>query len=211
MVQPLSIFTLSFTVALSGALMPGPLLATVVAESAGGRFRAGPLISLGHALLEGGLLALLVLGFGTIMRSTGLLTAITIGGSLFLAYSGTTMLMSLKNLSIEKAMERSRTPLELILAGIIVSVTNPYWIVWWITVGLGFALSAQKAGAPGIGAFFCGHIAADILWYSFISGLIAGRRSFISNRAYKTILCCCALTLIGFGVYFALKPPLALN
>lgn len=191
--------------------MPGPLLATVIAESAGGRFRSGPLITLGHALLEGALLALLMLGCGTIIRSTGLLTAITLAGSAFLAYSGITMLLALKTLTIEKAMKHSRTPLQLITAGIVVSVTNPYWTVWWVTVGLGLALAAQKTGIVGVTAFFCGHITADILWYSFISFLIAGRRSFISTRVYKAILCCCALTLIGFALFFALKPPLSVR
>jgi len=47
-----AIFGGSFTLALSGALMPGPLLTVTVAESARMGFRAGPLLITGHALLE---------------------------------------------------------------------------------------------------------------------------------------------------------------
>jgi threonine/homoserine/homoserine lactone efflux protein len=203
----LSIFCLSFVVALSGALMPGTLLAAVVAESAGGGRWAGPLISVGHALLEGVLLALIMLGFSGILRSTGLITAVTLAGSAFLVYSGIHMLVSLKTITLEQAMKRSSSPGRLVVAGIAVSATNPYWIVWWMTVGLGFALSAQRTGIAGIAVFFCGHITADFLWYTTVSFLIAGRRAFISERAYKIILRCCALTLIGFGIYFLLTMP----
>jgi threonine/homoserine/homoserine lactone efflux protein len=201
----LSIFAVSFAVALSGALMPGPLLAAVVAESAGGGFWAGPLISLGHALLEGGLLTLLVLGLGRFMSAPPLVAAITLAGSLFLLYSGISMLRSLRGLTLEQAMKRSSKPARLVAAGAIVSVSNPYWMVWWMTVGLGFALSAQKTGIAGVGVFFCGHILADIIWYSCVSYLTAGRRSFISERVYKSILFCCAITLLAFGLYFLLR------
>jgi threonine/homoserine/homoserine lactone efflux protein len=207
----LSIFCLSFVIALSGALMPGTLLTAVVAESCGGSVWAGALISVGHALLEGGLLVLIMLGFSGIMRSNPFIGTTTIAGSIFLVYSGIQMLVSLRTIILDQALKRSSSPGRLVVAGITVSATNPYWLVWWITVGLGFALSAQKAGIAGVGAFFCGHITADFLWYSLVSFLIASRRAFISDRVYKIILRCCALVLIGFGIFFLLKLPSLLN
>lgn len=202
-----AIFCLSFTVALSGALMPGPLLAAVIAESAGGGFRAGPLMIAGHALLEGALLACLVLGLGRYLAAPGIIAAVTAVGSLFLIYSGIQMLVSLKRVTIEAASSRASAPLKLVTAGAVVSATNPYWSVWWMTIGLGLALSAGNAGIAGVGIFFCGHILADLLWYSFVSFIIGRRRAFISTRIYRGILAACALTLTGFGLYFLIRLP----
>ncbi len=50
----------SFVVALSGALMPGPLLTVTVGEATRRGFWAGPLIILGHGLLELTLVLLLL-------------------------------------------------------------------------------------------------------------------------------------------------------
>ena len=201
----LAIFCLSFTVALSGALMPGPLLAAVIAESAGGGWRAGPLMIAGHALLEGSLLVCLVLGLGRYLASPAIIAAVTAAGSLFLIYSGIQMLVSLKRLTIESACARASGPLKLVTAGVVVSATNPYWSVWWMTIGLGLALSAGKAGLAGVGIFFCGHILADLLWYSCVSFVIGCRRAAISTGIYRGLLAVCALTLAGFGLYFLLS------
>lgn len=46
------IFIVSFTIALSGAMMPGPLLTAVISESMKHGRKTGPLIILGHAILE---------------------------------------------------------------------------------------------------------------------------------------------------------------
>ncbi len=64
----LGIFSSSFLIALSGALMPGPLLTYTVAESARRGFWAGPIIMLGHGFLELGLVVLLLLGIGAIIN-----------------------------------------------------------------------------------------------------------------------------------------------
>jgi threonine/homoserine/homoserine lactone efflux protein len=205
-----SIFCVSFGVALSGALMPGPLLAATIAESAGSGFRAGPLISLGHALLEGLLLAGLVVGLGGFLSSPSALAFVTVTGSLFLFVSGARMIAALPVMTIETASRRSSAA-GMVAAGVAVSATNPYWWVWWMTIGLGFALSAGKAGLAGVTVFFFGHILADILWLSCVSFLIGWKRSFISTAIYRKILFVCSLTLIGFGIYFLLRIPLLLK
>ncbi|MGE5309078.1 MAG: LysE family transporter [Deltaproteobacteria bacterium] len=203
----LSIFCLSFTVALSGALMPGPLLTTVIARSAGTGFSAGPLVSLGHALLEGLLLTGLVFGLGGLMRLPVFVITATLAGSFLLITMGIHMLLTLGRVTIGSAKARRADPLKLIADGIVVSAVNPYWSIWWVTIGLGLAMTAGKAGVPGVAVFFCGHILADFLWYSSVSFLVSSRRSFISTKAYRAILCACALALVFFGVYFVIRLP----
>jgi len=66
MLEMAAIFSASFTLALSGALMPGPLFTITISESARRGFRAGPLLMVGHALLEVVLVAAVVQGLGLI-------------------------------------------------------------------------------------------------------------------------------------------------
>ena len=67
-----AIFISSFIIALSGALMPGPVLTITISESTKRGFIAGPLIVLGHAILEISLLVLLVLGFADLINNPAL-------------------------------------------------------------------------------------------------------------------------------------------
>jgi regulator of ribonuclease activity A len=60
----------------------------------------------------------------------------------------------------------------------VLSVTNPYWLLWWGALGLGMAGQAlDSLGLAGLVVFFIGHIAADYVWYSGVSfAVAAGRR-----------------------------------
>ena len=58
----LVLFFSSFVVALSGALMPGPLLAVTLGNSPHYGWKFGPLAILGHGILELGLVSLVFLG-----------------------------------------------------------------------------------------------------------------------------------------------------
>ena len=84
------------------------------------------------------------------------------------------------------------------------SLSNPYWSIWWLTIGMGLVLAAQKRGFAGVAIFFLGHILADLSWYSFISFSLCKSAKHMSVRAYRVLLAVCAILLIGFGVWFAM-------
>jgi threonine/homoserine/homoserine lactone efflux protein len=202
----LSIFIASFTIALSGALAPGPLLATVIYESSRRGFKSGPLLILGHALLEMLLVALLILGLSRLIDNPPALKIIALAGSLVLVCFGIRMLVSLPGVSLDLNPVCAPAPSKsLVFTGASVSIANPYWTIWWLSIGLGLVLAAQKKGIIAIGVFFIGHILADLGWYSFVSLAISRAKRFISQRAYKKMLCLCALALIGFGIYFGVS------
>lgn len=200
----LSIFVISFTVALSGALAPGPLLAAVIHESTKQGVKSGPLIILGHAIIEIAMVALIMLGVGQIINNPLALKVISLLGAFILLYFGFTMFLSLPKLSL-KLKNEYRERSNLTLMGITLSFANPYWALWWITIGLGMVLAAQRQGLLAVLIFFCGHIAADLSWYTIVSLMFGRNRRFISDRIYKVISGLCAGMLAGFGVYFAVS------
>jgi threonine/homoserine/homoserine lactone efflux protein len=204
-----SVFLTSFTIALSGALMPGPLLTAVIAETAKHGFKSGPLMIAGHALLEALTLGLIVFGLaGLVSNNTVAMRFIAAIGSLVLFYFGLTMIASLPKLSL-KSKSASLKATNLVLMGITISLSTPYFAFWWLTIGLGLVLAAQKQGMLAVFIFFLGHIAADLGWYSLVSWGISKGRKLISDRTYRLIILACAVVLIGFSLYFgssAFKP-----
>ena len=194
----------SFIVALSGALMPGPLLTVTVGEAARRGFWAGPLIMVGHALLELALVVLLLAGVGAWLHRPVVLGLVGVTGAGMLGWMGLALVRSSRHSRLEfKAQDQAG--LHPVLAGILLSAANPYWLLWWLTIGLGYVLFSVKYGILGVALFYGGHILADFAWYSLVSGAVAQGRRFISDRLYQGFLACCGLFLVGFGGYFGFQ------
>ena len=195
----ISIFIISFLIALSGALAPGPLLAVVIAETPRRGFKTGPLVIVGHGILETIMVVLLLLGLSKFLNTPFLIKITGTLGSVILFYFGVKLLITTPEIELSSPAKSSRN---LPLLGITMSLANPYWTIWWLTIGLGLLLTAQKMGLIAILFFFLGHIFADFGWYSLVSLVISIGRKFITIRIYKIILITCGMGLIFFSIYF---------
>lgn len=201
----LSLFILSFTIALSGALAPGPILATTIAESARYGFRAGPLLIVGHAFSEILMVALIVLGLGRFLQHPSVIKAVSLGGGLILIYFGSRLLSTgIKTLPAASGASPS-SGRSLVLTGFTLSFSNPYWSVWWLTVGVGLLLASRRQGLLAVAVFFAGHILADFFWYALVSWLVHRGRQFFSGRLYQRLIAACGLLLVALGLWFGLR------
>ena len=89
-----------------------------------------------------------------------------------------------------------------IVAGILTSAANPYWILWWATVGAASLVSFRAFGIPGLIAFYVGHTMADWVWNNFVAFIVATGRRVMNDRIYRGILVACGAFLIGLSFYF---------
>ncbi|BEQ15381.1 LysE family transporter [Desulfoferula mesophila] len=194
----------SFVIGLSGAVMPGPVLASTVSHAARQGMKAGPLVVLGHAILEAALLIALVLGLGPLLTRSGVAGAIGGIGALILLWLAWGMFRSLPSLtlSVEPGDMRAAGPVR---DGFLLSLANPYWSLWWATVGLSLTTMALETplGRWGLGVFYLGHISSDLAWFWFVALLVAKGRRFINDHAYRWLVGCCAGFLVLFALYFA--------
>jgi len=194
----------SFIVALSGALMPGPLLTVTVGEAARRGFWAGPQIIVGHALLELALVALLLIGLGAFLNRPLILGSVGVLGAALLGWMGV-MLLKASRYSHLELDPQAGAGLHPVISGVLMSAANPYWLIWWLTIGLGYVMFSSKYGVLGVALFFLGHILADFAWYSLVSGAVAQGRRFLTDGLYRGFLAGCGLFLFAFGGYFGIQ------
>lgn len=204
------LFLSALMVGFSGAMMPGSLLTCTIRESLSVGKRAGFLLVSGHLALEVALIGLIFLGFDSILQSPAAQIAIGLAGGALLLYMGLDMIVGSIRATVKVTAEGSGTGTrssagKLVVSGLALSASNPYFLLWWAIIGLGFLLEAYRLhGAAGVGVYFAGHAAADVLWYGFISLLVGSTRRFISEKSYRAILVVLGLLLVFFGVRFIL-------
>ncbi|MGA9350959.1 MAG: LysE family transporter [Anaerolineae bacterium] len=193
-------------VGFTGVMMPGPVSAMTFTESARRGFWAGPLITAGHALAELAMVLALALGIGEALQHNWLVGAIGFFGGLFLLWMGfdiaRTAWLGRVTLDGQPATTAPGSRQNLVVTGLLVSVVNPYWVLWWATVGTGYLLLFVRFGVPGIVVFYLAHISTDLLWNSLLSFVVASGRRILSQRVYRGILVACGLFLMALSVYF---------
>lgn len=210
-----AIFGTSLVVGLTGAMTPGPLLTVTITEAARRGFWVGPLLMVGHAVLEGALVLALAAGLAAAIAHDVVMGAIATIGGVFLLYMGWTIVRDALSGRLRLEVEREAAAAKdgkpaqdpssnrrLVGLGVLISVANPYWSLWWATIGLGYITLSLNQGTMGLVSFYTGHITADFLWYSLVAGVIAGGRRFLTPLLYRGILALCGGFLVFLGGYF---------
>lgn len=195
----------AFVISLTGAISPGPLTTLAITEGARRGRWAGWWLSAGHGLAEGTLVAAIGLGLGSFLEQPAVGAVIGVVGGGLLAWTGWELVNGARNegMSLQAA---ARAPavgrLGLVPAGVALSLSNPYWSLWWASVGAGLILTALEWGPLGLLAFYLIHWLTDLSWLSLMSFLTASGRGLVNERIYRGALIVCGLFLLGFSVYF---------
>lgn len=212
----LDFFVLVVVVSASGALSPGPLfLATIQSSMRAGRF-AGLAVAAGHMAFE--LPLVMAIGLGVwnfvsdplIWRAVGLL-----GACALITFGFIQLWASIKSLRAGfsevcvKGASRSRIReagdpglFTAFLTGLTFTALNPYFIMWWFTVGLTLISEALRYGAIyGILQMFGFHIWLDYAWLGLTGYAAAVGGKLLSGRHVNLVATALALAIIGLGVW----------
>jgi threonine/homoserine/homoserine lactone efflux protein len=191
-------FSIGLTVGLTGAVAPGPTLLATVNSSLKDGWLAGPKVAAGHALIEIVIFLLIVKGLAVAMQQYSRSIAL-IGGLALIAFGILTMRES-KSATMASAGDGSHT--NPYLAGILTSAANPYFWIWWLSIGSVLIVSGLEAGLIVAAIFMIGHWSADFGWYLLVSSSLERGRSLLSTENYRRILGLCGIFLILFGIYY---------
>jgi threonine/homoserine/homoserine lactone efflux protein len=184
--------------------MPGPLLTVTISESTRKGFFVGPLLIAGHSILELLLVIGLILGLGPLLKNEIFFVIIAFTGGLIMLWMAFGMFRSLPTLSVSYSGE-SKSKNNLLLTGALMSLVNPYWIIWWATIGIGYIVLSQELGFWGIALFYLGHISGDLIWYSAISFAVSKGKRLFTDTVYRILIAVCGSFLVAFSIYLVIS------
>ena len=189
-------------ISFSGVLAPGPMTAATFA--AGTRHRhAGALLAVGHGLIELPLMLLIMLGMGRLFAVEGVKLGIGLTGGAVLLMMAAAMVRYLRRLSPGGPQAADPPPRRSpILTGVLLSAGNPYFLLWWATIGLALATQAAELGALAFGLFALIHWLCDLAYLEALSLASFKGAKIMGDKRQKIVLAVCAAALILFGLKF---------
>ena len=193
-----STLVLGFLIGLTGALAPGPTLVATINAAFAGNWTAGLRVSLGHIIAELAIFLLIIFGFARIAGPyTNVIAAV--GGSALVIFGIMTLLGSRTATLGTMPACAVGSPC---MAGFLTSAANPYFWIWWLTVGSALVIKTLQGGILLAAVFMIGHWCADTGWFTFISTGVSRGKTVLSDTIYHRIMAACGVFLVLFGLYY---------
>lgn len=207
----------------SGVLFPGPLfLANLICGSRTG-IRAGFKIALGHTVIEFPLIILIALslfGFTSFIFTNQSLRIIGILGGTAIIYFSISQIYDIakRGTKIQYNSNDNNSPQHCRLSnkkislrgpfiiGIVFTALNPFFLVWWATVGIKLVSDSISLFGIGLGIvfLFLFHIWMDYAWLGLTSYMINKGRSIIKTNFYFLFILSLSAILVSYGLYLIL-------
>ena len=192
----IELFIIVFIISASGVFSPGPLTFATLAIGSKNNWKGGVLISIGHLIVEFPLA--LAIAFGITLITSSISNLLSIFGGIFMIIFGFLIIKSAKNYEIKSF---SHSPL---ILGISLSILNPYFILWWMTIGISLInLAMSIAGLFGVIFMYISHIWIDFLWLIILA--ILGYQGRRLGKYYPYFVIILGIILIIFGINFIIK------
>lgn len=194
----------------SGVLTPGPLFFANLALSKYGGFWSGIKIAIGHTMVELPVIILYslpLIAFSYPNTTFNIFKVISIIGGTSLIIFGIFYVVKIlsQNDSLTATVKPSRIE-NPIIVGILFTGVNPFFYLWWISVGVKLISdSLQFLGYPlGIVFLFFVHIWMDYAWLGISSYVTSRGIRIIGSHYHKFVIIFLTLPLFYYGINFIL-------
>ena len=205
----------------SGVLSPGPLFFTNLIYGSKKGAHTGIKIAYGHTIVELPLIIILALSLSKLLfvdlTSNGNLKIIALIGGISITLFSLIQIRSIiarkaivadvndtnnmnNNYFLKIKSERRKGP---IIVGIIFSALNPFFLIWWSTVGLKLISDSILLFGIVMGILFTFffHIWMDYAWLISTSYMISKGVSILKARFYNVLLFLLSIVLALYGLY----------
>ena len=198
-------------VSVSGVMSPGPLTASAIMVGARGSGRGGLLIALGHTIFEFPyilVIAMLYSSITVLLSSVIVNFALTISVSAFIFFFSYLTIrdgISVLRLKMEFKGRRGSRAYNPLLIGILLTGLNPYFLLWWLSVGMPLIRMSISMGLQVLLIMYAAHVWMDYFWLALMSFAGEGSVKILRSRGYGALLVALGIVLILFGLDICLK------
>jgi threonine/homoserine/homoserine lactone efflux protein len=201
--NPLNFAVTVIILSASGALAPGPLFFVTVSHGIKSGTKSGILFSIAHSLIEFTLVMLLALGLLSVANVPAVRLTVGIAGGAALIIFGAMQIRSSFSYNPEETKTGQSATRSLLLLGLALTGLNPYFIVWWLTVGANLIfISLEFAGLAGVVFMYACHIWIDYAWLILVSGFAKRSSKIIQFKWYRILMAVFGAILIYYGFSF---------
>ncbi len=193
----------------SGALSPGPLSASAIALGGLVGALGGFYAALGHMLFELPYVALLTLSLARLDKSLfprrkAVLLLFSAGFMLYfsvglaqLALSSGGLLQGRLYLPVSGLGSKV---LLSVAVGFLLTAANPYFLLWWLTVGQPIVSNASKSRRMFL-TVYSSHVWMDYAWLTFLAAAGSMSRS-VGGEVYNALMILLSIALAYYGVKY---------
>nr|AIF12648.1 lysine exporter protein (LysE/YggA) [uncultured marine thaumarchaeote KM3_56_F06] len=200
MIQIFEFAVIVIAISASGVMAPGPLFAANVSYGLRDGTKSGIKMAIGHSIVEFPLVILLGVGVFSLEIFPEFRVLISVFGAITLFVFAILQIRTVLDKKEKGITKPKHGPL---ITGIALSALNPFFIIWWLTIGFKLISDAMLNWAfSGILILFFLHIWMDFVWLGGVAFLASKSSRIISNRNYKILMVGLSLMLIYFGITF---------
>ena len=190
-------------ISVSGVMSPGPLFTANIMYGLKEGTQSGLKIAAGHTVIELPLIIFLAVGVISLETIPEFKTTIVLLGAIGLfGFAG----LQIKNVLTKKIQTGIQVKHGAFLTGILFSALNPFFIIWWFTIGFKLISDSIELWSYwGIGILFGVHIWMDFVWLGFVAFSASKAGNILSNQNYRILMIALSGVLIYFGISFVLE------
>ena len=191
----------------SGALAPGPLTFAVLVQGSKEGAWAGFCYATGHMFVELPLVLAMAFGMLAAANQPSIRSTIgTIGGLGLIGFGILQICGALRtNGRSEHLAITNSLPAASVMFGLALTGLNPYFIIWWLTIGSVMIIQALAfAAILGVVLMYISHVWMDYVFLTALAYFGNKGKKIVGSKYYRIILAAFGIILIYYGVSFAI-------
>lgn len=191
----------------SGVVGPGPLFVSSTVRATKHGWITGVQSAAGHTMVEAPLVFGLAVGLSSILNPSVAKLIGVPSGAVLIGFAALQIRHAInKNpLDIASASLSQQDRRSGVLLGVLFTAANPFFLVWWLTIGSTLIIQALALGAlVGVALMFAAHIWMDYVWLGG-TAYVANRGRLFLGKWYRGLLLVFGVVMGYFGIVFILS------
>ncbi|WP_078552470.1 LysE family translocator [Bacillus alkalicellulosilyticus] len=164
------------------------------------------IVGLGATVADGFYMLLVFLGVVHFIDLPFMQTFLWIFGAFVLMYTGYESLLGANEVKVKSERTSEGSHFKSFMSGFFISLFNPLTILFWLGIfGSVLTKTVHTYGAHKVMLYTAAIFVGITIWDITMAGLSSTLRKYLTTRLLKTISILSGLSLIGFGIYFAIQ------